>query len=109
LADFDGAIECYDLFRTHSRSESGHNIFGQRCQSIAKMDDSANSMRIFNGAMLSRINKFCEEIAGKHGLYEPNGPPLSHSLETQTGREAFDAKLTPERRGSQMLSLWLRH
>ncbi len=52
LADFDGAIKSHDLFRTHSRLERSYNIFRQRCQPIAKMNNPSNSMRIFNGAML---------------------------------------------------------
>src|SRR5216683_8115030 len=87
LADFDGTIESHNLFRTHSRLERGHNIFGQGCQPISKMDDPSNPVRIFNGAMLRRINKFCEQIARKHRLYEPNRPPLGHPSETQSRRE----------------------
>src|SRR6266480_2034525 len=84
LADFDGAIESHNLFPAHSRLERRHNIFGQRCQTVAKMDDASNSMRIFNGSMLRRIHKFCEQIARKHGLYEPNRPSLRHPSETQS-------------------------
>src|SRR5436309_11752249 len=84
LADFDGAIEGHDLFRAHSRLECRHNIFRQSCQTVAKMDNASNSMRIFNGSMLRRIDKFCEQIARKHGLYEPNRPSLRHPSETQS-------------------------
>src|SRR4029077_9954537 len=81
LADPDRTIESYDLFRTHSRLKRSHNIFGQGCQPIAKMDNPSNPMRIFDGAMLGRIDKFCEQIPGKHGLYEPNRTPLGHLSE----------------------------
>jgi hypothetical protein len=40
LANFDGAIESHDLFRTHTRLQRCHNIFRQGCQPIAKMDDA---------------------------------------------------------------------
>jgi len=108
LANFDGAIESHDLFRTHSRLQRCHNIFRQGGQPIAKMDNPSNSMRIFNGAMLRRIGKFREQIARKHGLYEPNRAPLGHFSETQSRGETLDAKLTPERGRGQMLALWLR-
>ncbi len=108
LAYFDGAIQSHELFRTHSRLECSHNIFRQGCQPISKMDNPPDSMRTFNGAMLRRIDKFCEQIPRKHGFYEPNGAPLGHPSETQSRRETLDAKLTSERGGSQVLSLWLR-
>src|SRR6266540_337366 len=108
LADFDGAIQSHNLFRTHSRLEFGHNIFRQSRQPIAKVNDPSDSMRIFNGAMLRRIDKFCEQIPRKHGFYEPNRAPLGHPSETQSGRETLDAKLTSERGRSQVLALWLR-
>src|SRR6266480_1259374 len=108
LANFDGAIHGHDLFRTHSRLERSHNIFRQGCQPIAKMDDPSNSMRVFNGAMLRRIDKFCEQVAGKHRLYKPNRSSLSHPLETQSRRETLDTKPTPQRGRGQMLALWLR-
>src|ERR1044071_6352575 len=78
LANFNGAIEGHDLFRTHFRLERCHNIFRQSCQPIAKMDNPSNSMRIFDGAMLRRIGEFCEQIAREHGLYEPNRASLGH-------------------------------
>ena len=65
-------------------------------------------MRSLYGAMLRRIDKFCKKIAGKHGLYEPNRPPLGHSSETQSRRETLDAELAPERGRGQMLAFWLR-
>ncbi len=108
LAYFDGAIQSHELFRTHSRLECSHNIFRQGCQPISKMDNPSDSMRTFNGAMLRRIDKFCEQIPRKHGFYEPNRAPLGHSSETQSGRETLDGKLTSERGRSQVLALWLR-
>src|ERR1700730_6514397 len=108
LADFDGTIESHDLFRTDSRLERSYNIFRQGCQPIAKMENPSNSMRTFYGAMLLRIDKFCEQIAGKHCLYEPNRPPLGHPSESQPRRETVDAKMTPEGGRGQMLALWLR-
>src|SRR6266576_57388 len=108
LANFDGAIEGHDLFRTHSRLERCQNILRQGRQSIAKMDNPRNSMRGLYGAMLRRIGKFCEQIARKHGLYEPNRAPLGHFSETQSRGETLDAKLTPERGRGQMLPFWLR-
>jgi hypothetical protein len=65
-------------------------------------------MRTLYGAILRRIDKFCEQIARKHGLHEPNRAPLGHPAETQSRRETLDAKLTPERGRGQMLALWLR-
>ena len=65
-------------------------------------------MRIFNGAMLGRIDKFCEQIPRKHGFYKPNGSPLGHPSEAQSRRETLDTKLTPERSRGQMLALRLR-
>src|SRR4029453_3898824 len=108
LADFDGAIESHNFFRTHSRLERSHNIFRQGCQPIAKMDNPSNSMRIFNGAMLGGIDKFCEQVPRKHGPYEPNRAPLGHPSKTQSRRETLDSKLTPEGRRAQMLALCLR-
>ena len=108
LANFDGGIDSHDFFRTHSGLKPNHNIFRQRCQAIAKVDDPSNSVRTFNGTMLFRIDKFREQIAGKHRLYEPDWPPLGHLAETQARRETLDAKLTPERGRGQMLALWLR-
>src|SRR5215831_11896606 len=108
LANFDRAIESYELFRTHSRLECGHNIFRQRCQPIPKVDNPSDSVRALNGATLDRIDKFCEQISRKHGLYKPNRSPLSHPSEAQSRRETLDAKLTPERGRGQMLPLWLR-
>src|SRR6266480_2877094 len=72
------------------------------------MDDPSNSVRTFNGAMLRRIDKFCEQIPRKHGLYKPNRAPLGHPSEAQSRRETLDAKLTPERGRGQMLALRLR-
>jgi hypothetical protein len=72
------------------------------------VDDPSDSLRIFNGAMLRGIDKFREQIAGKHGLNEPNWPPLGHFSEAQSRRETLDPKSTPQRVRSQMLSLWLR-
>jgi hypothetical protein len=108
LTDFDGTIESHYFFRTHSRLEPSHNSLRQSCQPIPKVDDPSNSMRILNGAMLRRIDEFCEQIAGKHGLYEPNWPSLGHPSEPQSRRETLDAKLTPERGRGQMLALRLR-
>src|SRR5215510_2433780 len=108
LADFDGAIESYNLFRTHFRLKRGLNVFRQSRQQIPKMDDPPNPMRVFNRAMLGRVDEFCEQIARKHGLNEPNRSPLSHFPETQSRRETLHAKLTPERGRGQMLALWLR-
>src|SRR5436190_4275824 len=59
--------------------------------------------------MLSRIDKFRKQIAGKHRLHEPDWSPLGHLAETQSRRETLDAKLTPERGRGQVLALWLRH
>src|SRR6185437_5333393 len=103
-----GAVQGHDLFRTDSRLERSHNIFRQGCQPIAKMDDPSNSVRTFNGAVLQRIDKFCEQIARKHRLYEPDRSSLGHPSETQSRRETLDAKLTPQCGGGQMLALWLR-
>src|SRR4029077_1443994 len=108
LADFDRAIESHDLFRTHPRLQRSYNTFRQGRQPIAKTDNPSNSMRIFNGTMLGRIDKFCEQIPGKHGLYKPDRAPLGHPSETQSRRETLDAKMTPERGRGQMLALWLR-
>jgi len=108
LANFDGGIDGHDFFHAHSGLKSEHSSFRQGCQAIAKVDDPSNSVRTFNGAMLFRIDKFREQIAGKHRLYEPDWPPLGHLAETQARRETLDAKLTPERGRGQMLSLWLR-
>src|SRR5436190_16891299 len=58
--------------------------------------------------MLSRIDKFRKQIAGKHRLHEPDWSPLGHLAETQSRRETLDAKLTPERGRGQVLALWLR-
>src|SRR5215831_6798479 len=83
LAESKGTIESHNLFCADSRLERRHNIFGQGCQPIPKMDDPSNPMRIFNRAMLRRINKFCEQITGKHGLDKPNRSSLGHPSETQ--------------------------
>ena len=107
LTNLDGGIDSHDFFRTHSRLKPDHNIFRQGCQAISKADDPSNSVRTFDGAMLFRIDKFREQIARKHRLYEPDWPPLGHLTETQTRRETLDAKLT-ERARRQMLALWLR-
>jgi hypothetical protein len=88
--------------------ERSYNIFRQGRQPIAKTDNPSNSMRIFNGTMLARIDKLCEQIPGKHGLYKPDRAPLGHPSETQSRRETLDAKMTPERGRGQMLALWLR-
>ena len=108
LADFDGAIESYNLFRPHFRLKRGHNVFRQSRQPISKMDDPSNPMRVFNRAMLRCVDKFREKIARKHGFNEPNRAPLRHSSETQSGGETLYAKLTLERRRGQMLALRLR-
>src|SRR5207237_8239146 len=108
LADLDGAIKSHDFFRTHSRLECSYNVFRQGCQPIAKMDNPSDAVRIFNGAVLGRVDKFCEQIARKHGLYKPDRAPLGHPSETQSRRETLDGKLTPERGRGQMLALWLR-
>ena len=108
LANFDGGIDRHDFFRTHSRLKRGHNIFRQGCQTIPKVDDSSDSVRTFNGAMLFSINKFREQITGKHRLHEPDWPSLGHPAETQSRRETLDVKLTPKRGRGQMLSLRLR-
>jgi len=107
LADFDGAIESYNLFRPHFRLKRGHNVFRQSRQPISKMDDPSNPMRVFNRAMLRCVDEFCEKIAGKHCLDEPDWPPLGHLPETQSRGETLDAKLTLERNCSQMLAFWL--
>ena len=72
LANFNGGIDSHDFFRTHSRLKPDHNIFRQGCQAISKADDPSNSVRTFDGAMLFRIDKFREQIARKHRLYEPD-------------------------------------
>jgi hypothetical protein len=108
LADFDGAIESHDLFRTHTRLERSYNVFRQSCQPIPKMDNPSDAMRIFNGAVLGRIDKFREQIPRKHGLYKPDRAPLGHPSETQSRRKTLDGKMTPERDRGQMLALWLR-
>jgi hypothetical protein len=108
LTNFDGGMDNHDFFRTHSRLKRDHNIFRQGCQAIPKVDDPSDSLRIFNGAMLRRIDKFREQIAGKHGLYEPNWSSLGHFSEAQSRRETLDLKSTPQRSRSQMLSFWLR-
>src|SRR5690349_2733516 len=84
LADSEGTIESHYLFGADSRLERKYNTFGQSCQAISKMNDPSNPMRIFNSAMLRRINKFCEQIAREHRLYEPNRSPLRHPSETQS-------------------------
>jgi len=108
LTNLDGGIDGHDFFRTHSRLKPDYNIFWQRRQAISKVDYSPDSVRTLNCAMLFRIYKFRKQIAGKHGLYEPNWTPLGHLAETQARRETLYAKLTPERARDQMLSLWLR-
>lgn len=108
LANFDRAIDGHDFFGTYSGLKPQHHIFRQRGQTIPKVNDSPDAVRSFNSAVLFRIDEFGEEITRKHGLYEPNRPPLSHPSETQSRRETLDTKLTPERGRGQMLSLWLR-
>ena len=108
LANFDGGIDSHDFFRTYSRLKRDHNIFGQGCQAIPKVDDPSDSVRTFNGAMLFSINKFREQITGKHRFHEPDWPSSGHLAETQSRREALDVKLTPERGRGQVLSLRLR-
>src|SRR5207244_4948823 len=97
LADFDGAIQSHDLFRTHSRLECSYNVFRQGCQPIAKMDNPSDAVRIFNGAVLGRVDKFCEQIARKHGLYKPYRAPLCHPSETVSRRETIDGTMNTER------------
>ena len=108
LANFDGGIDSHDFFRAHSRLKRDHNIFRQRRQALPKVEDPSDSVRTFNGAMLFRIDKFREQITGKHGLYEPDWPSSGHLAETQSRRETLDVKLTPDRGRGQMLSLRLR-
>src|SRR5262245_18802066 len=108
LADFDGAVESYNLFRTHFRLKRRHNVLRQSRQQIPKMDDPLNSMRVFNRAMLGCVDEFSEQIARKHGLNEPNRASSGHFPETQSRRETLHANLTPERGRCQMLALWLR-
>src|SRR5438874_1917370 len=108
LANFNGGIDSHDFFRTHSRLKRDHNIFRQGCQAIPKVDDPSDSVRTFNGTMLFPINKFREQITGKHRLHEPDWPSLGHLAETQSRRETLDVKLAPERGRGQMLSLRLR-
>jgi hypothetical protein len=72
------------------------------------VNDPPDSVRSFNSAMLFRIHKFREQIAGKHRLYEPDWPSVGDLAKAQSRREALDAELTPESDGSQMLPLWLR-
>jgi len=108
FANFDRGIDSHDFFRTHSRLKRDYNSFRQGCQAIPKADDPSDSVRTFNGAMLFRIDKFREQITGKHRLHEPDWPPLGHLAETQSRRETLDVKLTPERGRGQMLSLRLR-
>jgi hypothetical protein len=43
---------------------------GKVARRSPKVDDPSDSLRIFNGAMLRRIDKFREQRAGKHGLYK---------------------------------------
>ena len=108
LANFERAIDGHHFFRTHSRLKCNNHSFGQSCQAISKADDPLDSMRTFNGAMLLRINKFPEEIAGKHCLHEPDRSPLGQLSKTQSRRETLDLKLTPQRCRRQMLSFGLR-
>src|SRR5438876_10074924 len=90
LADFDGAIKSHDLFRTHSRLECSYNVLRQGCQPIAKMDNPSDAVRIVNGALLGRVDKFREQIARKHGLYKPDRPPWGHPSETPSTRKPLD-------------------
>src|SRR6266853_260246 len=108
LANFDGGIDSHDFFRTHSRLKRGHNIFRQGCQAIPKVDDPSDPVRTFNGAMLFPINKFREQITGKHRLHEPDWPSSGHLAETQSRRKTLDVKLTPDRGRGRLLSLRLR-
>jgi hypothetical protein len=59
-------------------------------------------------AVLFRIDKFREQITGKHRLHEPDRPPSGHLAETQPRGETLDGKLAPEGGRCQMLSLSLR-
>jgi hypothetical protein len=43
---------------------------GKVARRSPKVDDPSDSLRIFNGAMLRRIDKFREQIAGKHSLHK---------------------------------------
>jgi hypothetical protein len=72
------------------------------------VDDPSDSLRIFNGAMLRRIDKFREQIAGKHSLNEPDWSSLGHFSEVQSRRETLDSRSTLQRSRSQTLALWLR-
>ncbi|HEY1578215.1 MAG TPA: hypothetical protein VGF82_14190 [Terracidiphilus sp.] len=108
LANFDGGINGHDFFYTDSRLKPGHNVFRQGCQAIPKVDDPPDAVRSFNSAMLFRIDKFREQITGKHRFYEPDWPPVGHLAKAQSRRETLDAELAPERDGSQMLPLGLR-
>jgi hypothetical protein len=107
LANFNRGIDSHDFFRTYSRLKRDHNIFRQRRQAVSKVYDPSDSVRTFNGAMLFRIDKFGEQITGKHRLHEPDWPSSRHLAETQSRRETLDVKLTPNRGRGQMLSLRL--
>jgi hypothetical protein len=104
---FEGASTVTTSPPTLDRSPA--TIFpGKVAKAIPKVDDPSDSLRIFNGAMLGRLDKFREQIAGKHGLYEPNWSSLGHFSETQSRRETLDPKLRLQRGRGQMLALWLR-
>ena len=108
LTNFDRGIDRHHFFRAHLRSQRDHNTFRQCRQAMPEVNDPSDSMRVFNAAMLFRIDKFREQITGEHRLHEPDWPPLGHLAETQSRRQTLDLKLTPEPRRSQMLSLRLR-
>ena len=108
LANLERGIDSHDFFRPYSGLQPNHYVFRQCCQAISKVDYPPYPVRTFNGTMLFRIDKFREQIAGKHRLYEPDWPPFGHLAETQARRETLDVKLTPERGRGQMLALWLR-
>jgi hypothetical protein len=108
LADLERGIDSHDFFRPYFGLQANHYVFRQCCQAISKVDYPSYPVRTFNGTMLFRIDKFREQIAGKHRLYEPDWPPFGHLAETQARRETLDVKLTPERGRGQMLAFWLR-
>jgi hypothetical protein len=105
---FEGGIDRHDFFCPNPRPKPGPNAFRQDSQAIPKVDDPSDSLRIFNGALLCRLDKFREQIAGKHGLYEPNWLPLGHFSEAQSKRETLNPKLRLQGGRGQMLALWLR-
>ena len=55
--------------------------------------------------MLGGIDKFGEQITGKHRFHEPHWPSSGQLAETQSGRQALNSEPTPQRDSSQMLSL----